>query len=72
LDKQVIGGKVTFGTIREKSPVIIMRAGAQVGNGRILNLQQQKKDVHQASDGEAGLKVSSNIAIQVGDKLVIA
>ncbi|MFH1193350.1 MAG: hypothetical protein V1656_03510, partial [Candidatus Jorgensenbacteria bacterium] len=71
-EKQVIGGKIIHGTIREKAVVEILRGGAAIGTGRITNLQQQKKDVHQASDGEAGLMVNAEALIAVGDKLVIA
>ncbi|MFH1246178.1 MAG: translation initiation factor IF-2 [Candidatus Liptonbacteria bacterium] len=71
-EKQVIGGKIVHGTIREKAVIQVERNGTIVGTGRIISLQQQKKDVHQASEGEAGLIISANTLFAVGDKLVIA
>lgn len=72
LDKQVIGGKITHGTIRARSSFEITRGGCKVGNGKINNLQQQKKDVSQASEGEIGLMVGACAEIEVGDKIIIA
>ncbi len=72
LDKQVVGGKVVKGAFRNKAQFDIERAGAVVGTGRVQNLQAQKKDAHQVSEGnEAGVMASSSQAIQAGDKLII-
>ncbi len=72
LNKQVVGGKVVKGVFRNKAQFEIERAGAKAGQGRVVNLQQQKKDASQVSEGdEAGLMVGSDTAIQVGDKLII-
>lgn len=72
MPKQLVGGKVTTGTFRNKSPFEIERAGNAVAKGRITNLQQQKKDVNAVPEGnEAGAIVESATPIQVGDRLVI-
>lgn len=71
VDKQVIGGRVTHGTIRVRSPIAVRREGVVIGQGRLTNLQQEKKDVNQTSAGEAGLKVSATVPILVGDTLVM-
>ncbi len=71
MDKQVIGGRVTHGTVRVRSPIAVRREGVIIGQGRLTNLQQEKKDVNQASAGEAGLKISATVAVLVGDVLVM-
>jgi len=80
-EKQIVGGKVTSGIFKDKALVQIVRGGPStgsgqghtVGQGRVLNLQQQKKDASQVPAGnEAGILVSSPTLIQTGDKLVIS
>jgi len=79
LDKQLVGGKVALGTFRNKAAFDILRPQADgkgepasVGTGRVLNLRDKKSDVPQAEAGkEAGLLVSSQIPVQVGDRLAI-
>lgn len=70
--RQVVGGKVTKGIFRNKAHVEIVRGDAALGSGRVLNLQQQKKDAGQVGEGnEAGLLVESAVKLATGDKLVI-
>lgn len=70
LGKQVVGGKVIGGTIKNKAAFEIKRARAVVGQGKIISLQQQKKDTNQVSQGnECGLLANAETAIQVGDML---
>jgi translation initiation factor IF-2 len=88
-EKQIVGGKVVSGVFKDKASVQIVRGdpstpstgsgqassgqGRVVGQGRVLNLQQQKKDTAQVLAGnEAGVLVSSPMLIQTGDKLVIS
>jgi translation initiation factor IF-2 len=71
-DKQVVGGKVLRGTTRNKAPFEVMRNEGVVGRGRILNLQEQKKDAPQVNEGsEAGLLVNADTLINVGDSLIM-
>jgi len=72
LEKQVVGGKVTKGVFKNKAQFDIVRAEQAIGQGRVQNLQQQKKDAPQVQEGsETGLLVSASVAILAGDKLVI-
>lgn len=71
LDKQVVGGKVIHGEFKNRGNFDIERAGVVVGTGRVVNLQQNKEDVKEAKEGEAGLMVGSAIPVVVGDKLII-
>jgi translation initiation factor IF-2 len=71
-ERQLIGGRVTRGAIKNKAAFEILRDRATLGKGKILNLQSMKKDVTEVEAGkEAGLLVNSQILIQVGDKLII-
>jgi len=71
-EKQVVGGKVISGAFRNKAMFKIIRDAEQIGSGRVLNIQENKKDAPQINAGsEAGLLVNSETLIQVGDRLVI-
>lgn len=68
--KQVIGGKVNTGSININAQVKIMRRGAEVGRGKILELQQQKVASKKVDEGnECGMMVESKIEIAQGDVL---
>jgi translation initiation factor IF-2 len=69
--KQVIGGRVESGMIRVNSPVKIFRGENEVGSGKILNLQQAKKDTTQVGAAEeCGILFESDILTAVGDRLI--
>ncbi len=71
-DKQIVGGTVAKGVIKNKSSFEIVRNGEPAGHGRILNLQEQKKDANQVSEGsEAGLLVNADAFVNVSDSLII-
>ena len=42
-----------------------------IGQGRITNLQQGKRDVKKIEIGECGLMIESGIDLVVGDRVVI-
>ncbi len=70
-NKQTIGGKVTRGQLKNKSRFEIQRASEAIGSGKIVNLQQNKKDVFVVNEGsECGLVFESNVKIAVGDILL--
>lgn len=69
--KQTIGGRVNRGQIRAKSWLEIQRGEEIIGKGKVLNLQQSKKDVNAVNEGnECGLIFDSEVKIVVGDKLL--
>jgi len=76
-EKQLVGGRVTEGTIRGKASFEILRmaeGGVQgsVGSGKILNLREKKSELTQAEKGkEIGVLASSGMVIKVGDVLVV-
>jgi translation initiation factor IF-2 len=71
LDKQVVGGKVAAGKFR-KAAFQIKRGEETVGQGRVVNLQEQKKDTTEVLEGkECGVLVGSSVVIEKGDHLLI-
>ncbi len=70
--KQIVGGRVEADVFKNKATFEIERDGNIIGSGRTLNLQQDKKDVSEVSEGkEAGLLVNSGTLLKVGDNLLI-
>src|ERR1035437_348826 len=69
-DRQILGGKVQEGTIVQGSEVKILRRDAEIGRGRVRELQQQKAKTTEVNEGyEFGTLVESKIEIAVGDKI---
>jgi len=68
--EKIVGGKVTTGKIANGAQVRIVRSKDTIGEGKITNLQQNKKDVSEAAENfEAGLKIETPTKILVGDIL---
>lgn len=69
-DKQIVGGKVQKGTITLGSEVKLIRREAEIGTGRIRELQQQKVKAQEVNEGyEFGALIESKIEIAPGDKI---
>ncbi|MDO8474166.1 MAG: GTP-binding protein [bacterium] len=69
-NRQIIGGKVTDGEVRKKSQMKIFRGEAELGTGKIINLQKDKKDTEVAVRGEeCGILYEGSVKIQQGDIL---
>lgn len=69
--RQIIGGKVTEGHIMNNSRLDVVRGKETVGKGKIVNLQQGKKDAASVAAGnECGLLFDAETEIRVGDTLV--
>jgi translation initiation factor IF-2 len=63
----VLGARVESGTLKLNSGVRILRRDIEIGKGTIKNLQQQKSDVKQVSDGEFGMQVDAKFEVAPGD-----
>jgi len=71
--ERVVGGRVLIGPIKNQETFEVWRGQKRIGEGKILNLQSQRKDVAEAeTDTEAGLLVESQESIKVKDRLVFA
>lgn len=68
---QIIGGKVIKGEVYNKTKFEILKNEEKIGEGKIINLQVNKKDVEKAiQNQESGLLVETNLLIESGYKLV--
>ncbi len=73
-EKQLVGGRIVSGIFRSKMPFEIFRGGSAtaMGSGRITTLREKKSEITQAEKGkEIGVLASSQVTLQVGDKLLI-
>lgn len=71
--EQVIGGKVTKGFVKNQESFEVWKEEKQIGSGRILNLQQGRKDVAEVSENnECGMLVESSEPIASGHKLIFS
>lgn len=66
----IVGGLVTKGKAENNTKATMLRDDAEIGAGKIVQLQQAKKDVETSPSGsECGLKIEGPPIIQVGDFL---
>ena len=63
----VLGGRVDEGTVKVGQKVRILRRDVEIGNGVLKNIQQQKSDVQQVSEGEFGMQLETKTEIAAGD-----
>jgi translation initiation factor IF-2 len=69
-DRQVIGGKVESGTIGNGNDVRIMRRQAEIGRGRIRELQTKKQRTQEVAEGHKfGMLVEAKVEIAPGDRI---
>jgi translation initiation factor IF-2 len=69
-DKHVVGGEVIEGTISLGEDVKIFRRDAEIGRGKIIDLQQQKVKTKTVEAGnQFGVQIQSKIAIAPGDRI---
>ena len=69
-NRQIIGGKVIEGEVRRGALIEVWRNEENLGEGRMVNLQKNKKDADSASKGqECGILFEGNIKIEEGDIL---
>lgn len=67
-ERQIIGGKVTEGSILLNRTVRIMRREFEIGRGKIVNLEKGKIKTNIVTDGlEFGMMLESKIEIAPGD-----
>ena len=71
-NRQIIGGKVIVGEIKNGTSAEIIRNEKSVGAGKIINLQKNKKDAISAVRGEeCGILYDGDARVQEGDILSI-
>ena len=68
--KQVIGGKIINGTIKNNTTLTVKRGEETLGTGKLTNLQSSKRDVTVVEfPMEFGMVFESGVDIQIGDLL---
>lgn len=66
----IIGGKVTSGELKRNSQILILRDGAELGRGEILELQQTKVAAKSIGQNEEfGMKIKTPVKILEKDQL---
>lgn len=69
-DKQIVGGRVEDGVITLGAIIKILRRDAEIGRGKIRELQQQKVATSEVKkDTEFGTMIESKIEIAPGDRI---
>jgi len=70
--RQIVGAKVLEGEVKKGTKIEVIRGAEKVGQGKLINLQINKKDVEKAIRGqECGILYEGDAKIQEGDILVI-
>lgn len=69
--KQLVGGKVIFGSIKNNSRLKILRNETEIGFGKITNLKRLKQEISEAKENEeCGIMFESDVQINEGDFLI--
>ncbi|MFY9461597.1 MAG: hypothetical protein WAP51_00135, partial [Candidatus Sungiibacteriota bacterium] len=71
-NKQIVGGKVLEGVLKRGVRFEIERNKMIIGSGKILSLQQQKREADEVKEGfEFGMLTDAGIGISEGDMLLV-
>lgn len=70
---QIVGAKMTSkGKVKKNSGVEILRRSFKIGEGKILDLEQNKVKVNEIeNEHEFGIMISSNVKIALNDELCV-
>jgi translation initiation factor IF-2 len=69
-ERQIVGGRVIEGEVQNNLFLEVVREGEVIGEGRILNLQKEKRDIQFAKRGEEiGILYEGKERIKEGDIL---
>ena len=71
-NRQIVGARVLEGEVKKGTKIEVIRGEEKIGQGKLINLQINKKDVEKAIRGqEVGILYEGDTKIQEGDILVI-
>jgi translation initiation factor IF-2 len=71
-NRQIIGGKITEGEVKKGALIEIFRADEKIGQGKLVNLQKNKKDLDVLGKGEeCGILFEGEGKVKEGDTLVV-
>jgi len=70
-NRQIVGGKMVEGIVKKGVKIEVFRGQNLLSQGRLINLQKNKKDIDEAGKGdEVGILYEGSEKIQEGDYLV--
>ncbi|MFC1789393.1 translation initiation factor IF-2 [Patescibacteria group bacterium] len=71
-NRQVVGGRVSFGEVTQGSQIEVLRNEEIIGKGKIINLQKNKKNAEKTIKGEeCGVLYEGDVKIEIGDALAV-
>ncbi|MDI6603097.1 MAG: translation initiation factor IF-2 [Patescibacteria group bacterium] len=71
-NRQIVGGKVIEGEVRKGAQIKVFKGEELVGQGKLINLQKNKKDIEKIGKGEeCGILFEGDTRIEEGDILVV-
>jgi len=69
-NRQIIGGKVISGEVKRGVQIDIVRKDEKVGKGKLIQLQQNKKEIDKVPQGqECGILFEGDTRVEEGDAL---
>lgn len=69
-NRQIVGGRVISGEVKKGAKIEVIRNGEKIGRGKLIQLQQNKKEADRVSqDQECGVLFEGDAKIQEGDAL---
>jgi translation initiation factor IF-2 len=70
--RQIIGARVIEGEVKKGTKIEVFRGGEKIGQGSILNLQKNKRDIERAGKGEeVGILYEGDRKIEIDDILLV-
>lgn len=71
-NRQILGGKVIEGEVKKRCLIEIQRENEIIGQGKLVNLQRDKKDVEKVGKGmECGMLYEGEGRVEEGDILLV-
>lgn len=70
-ERQVLGARIESGLLSHGAKVSIIRRDFPIGEGKIVELQQARQKLKEATEGECGLMIESKKEIAQGDMLEV-
>ncbi len=71
-NRQIVGGKIIEGEVKKGASIEVFRNEEKIGQGKMINLQRNKKDINAVSKGEeCGILYEGEVKIEEGDILAI-
>lgn len=71
-ERQIVGGRVRTGKVEKGTLIDVIRENKKIGQGRLIQLQHNKKDVEEVLKGrDCGILFEGQVTIEKGDILEV-